>query len=178
MRRNDKDICSSPFYSQRGFVQVTVIVIIVLVLSAIIALGYLYYRQQETKQATLVSDVQDLQMRMINLEKITESLGKKVNLTIPSVQKIDTVFLVSKLATKKYLTGVKITGIMINSSSLEHNDARFRITINNVSREFAIKKIKPGSSKKFKVDVPDVAFEKAGEAEIRSLASSVSYFVD
>jgi hypothetical protein len=178
MQRNDKDIYSSPFYSERGFVQVTVIIIILLVLSAVIALGYLYYRQQEAKQVTLFSDVQDLQMRVINLEKITESLGKKVNLAIPSVQKIDTVFLVSKLSTKKYLTGVKITGLMINSSSLEHNDARFRITINNVSREFAIRKIKPGSSKKFVVEVPDVEFEKASQAEIRSLASSVSYFID
>lgn len=178
MRRNDKEIYSSPFYSEKGFIQVTVIVIIVIVLSAVIALGYLYYRQQETKQATLTSDIQDLQMRVINLEKITDSLGKKVNLRIPSVQKIDTVFLVSKLSIKKYLTGVKVTGIMINSSSLEHNDARFRITINEVSREFAVSKIKPGSSKKFSVDVPDVNFEEVTEAEIRSLASSVSYFVD
>jgi type II secretory pathway pseudopilin PulG len=178
MRRHDKEIHSSPFYSEKGFIQVTVIVIIVLALSALSVLGYLYYRQQEAKQTTLTGDVQDLQMRVIDLEKITESLGKKVNLTIPSVQKIDTVFLVSKLTAKKYLTGVKVSGVMINSSSLEHNDARFRITINDVSREFAISKIKPGSSKKFEVDVPDVAFENLSEAEIKSLASSVSYFVD
>ncbi|UCG78485.1 MAG: hypothetical protein JSV21_01220 [Nitrospirota bacterium] len=164
--------------SEKGFVQVTVIVLMLLAIIAIGGLGYWYYTIQEDRYATLSTDVDEMNLRLLTLEKVTESLGKKVNLTIPSVQKIDTVFLVSKLKTEAYLTGVKITGLMINSSSLEHNDARFRITIGNVSREFAINKIKPGSSRKFVVEVPDVPFEKAIEAEIKSLASSVAYFLD
>ncbi|HDO21995.1 MAG TPA: hypothetical protein ENG86_03940 [Nitrospirae bacterium] len=67
---------------------------------------------------------------------------------------------------------------MINSSSLEQNKVRFRIKVNDVSREFTINKIKPGSSKAFSVEIPDVPFEEAREAEIKALASSVAYFID
>lgn len=175
---NNKDYLTSLIHSEKGVVHVIVTILLFLVVAGAGALGYFVYHQHETKLVKLSADLQNLEMRMINVERVTDTLGKKVNLTNPGVQKIDTVFLISKIKVERYLTGVKIRGIMINSSSLEHNDARFRITVATVSREFSIRKISPGSSRKFVVEVPDVPVEKAVEADIKNLASSVSYFVD
>ncbi len=176
--RINKDYNASLVRSENGAAHVIITILLCIVVAAVCALGYLVYHQHQKQLTALSTDLQNQEMRIINIERVTDSWGKKINLTNPGVQKVDTVFLVSKIKVEKYLTGVKIKGLMINSSSLEHNDARFRITINTISREFAVKKISSGSSKKFTVEVPDVPIDKAVEAELKSLASSVSYFVD
>lgn len=178
MQRIDKDHRLSSVHSESGSAFAIVTIFLFIVLAAACTLGLLVYRQHQTKLDRLLTDQQRLEMRMMNVERITESWGKKVLLTNPGVQKVDTVFLVSKIKAEKYLTGIKIHALMINSSSLEHKDARFRITVNNKSREFAISKISPGSSTKFVVEIPDISLENAEEADIKTLASSVSYFVD
>jgi len=167
-----------PLRSENGFVQATLIVIILLILAAVITLDVISYRQQEAQLASLSADVSALELRLSRVEQVAEGLGRKISLDIQGVQKIDNVFLISKIKVKKYLTGVRVTGLMINASSLVQNDARFRITINDVSREFTVKRISPGSSSRFSVDLPNINPAEATEAEVRTLGASVSYYVD
>ncbi|MGE5894744.1 MAG: hypothetical protein ACM34I_11865 [bacterium] len=168
--------------SSDGYVQVILTLVIVLMTGAI---GYGIYllRSQEAHIASLSAKAENLDQRLTRNEKITDELTEKlreekVNLTVPSVQRINNVFLVGKLTVEKYLTGVKVRGVIVNSSALEHDDAKFRMAIEGKLTEFTVKKVKAGSSKGFEAEIPDVPFEKATAAEIQFISSTASYFVD
>jgi len=163
---------------QGGFVQIILTIVIVLMAVAI-GYGIFLLRKQEAKIVTIDSIEQRLKATEASIQVMSQQIRKdKINLTIPGVQRINNDFLVTKLSVEKYLTGVKIRGAIINSTALEQNDAKFRITIADKLTEFTVKRIKPGSSTAFVADILDVPFDRASHADFDFIASSVSYFVD
>lgn len=180
MRADRNDTVFNPFNSDRqsGFVQIVLTIVIVLMAVAV-GYGIFLLRKQEAKIARIDSMEQRLKAAEASIQVLSQQIKKdKINLTIPGVQRINNDFLVTKLSVEKYLTGVKIRGAIINSTALEQNDAKFRITIDDKLTEFTVKRIKAGSSSPFVADILDIAFESASHANFDFIASSVSYFVD
>jgi len=124
--------------------------------------------------------LQGISMKVQSLEANFQKAKseKRINLKIPSFQKIDDIFYVAKLSVESHLTGIKINGVMINSTALEQKDIKFKISINDNTTEFTVDKISAGSGKKFEVVIPNIPIEKASEAQIQCLASSMSYYID
>jgi len=180
VRKDHKDTVFIPFYSdqQSGFVQIVLTIVIVLMAVAA-GYGIFLLRKQEAKIGSIDTIEQRLKAAEASIQVLSQQIKKdKINLTIPGVQRINNDFLVTKLSVEKYLTGVKIRGAIINSTALEQNDAKFRISIGEKLTEFTVKRIKPGSSTSFVADILDIPFERATHADFDFIASSVSYFVD
>ncbi len=175
--------------NRKGFVQVLLTVIIIL-LAGGIGFSIFLLKEQEKTITKLTQRIEAVEKRLPKIEKIEkdtssimEELQKQkekglVKLTNPAVQKVDRDFMVAKLSVKPHLTGVMIKGTIINATPLPQEDIKFRITILDKSKEFSIKKLSPGGSKGFEVYVPDVPADKAQTAKIEHLESTVLYYRD
>lgn len=173
----------------KGFVQI-VLTIIIILLAGGIGFSIFLIKEQEKTIKLLTQRIEAVEKRLPKIEKIEkdtstimEELQKQrekglVNLTIPAVQKLDKDFMVAKLSAKPHLTGVMVKGTIINGTPLPQENLKFRITILNSSKEFSIKKLSPGGSKNFEVYVPDVPADKALTARIEHLESTVLYYKD
>ncbi len=166
----------SRLLSDSGSVQT---VLIIFILITLIAAGAFYYLHERAIVNSLAAKIQSLEKDIEILVQKTADKKRLINLTIPNIQKIDDIFLAAKLSSETYSTGVKVTGLIINSTALGQENAKFKITIGEQSREIpAISSIPPGSSKKFEVYVPDVSIDKAASAQIQHMESSISYYRD
>lgn len=173
----------------KGFVQILLTIIIIVLAGGVGASIYLIKKQEETT-LSLQKRLEAVEKRLSKIDKlekdttsIMEELQKQkekglVNLTIPAVQKIDKDFMVAKLSTKPHLTGVMVKGTIINGTPLPQENIKFRITILDKSKEFSIKKLSPGGSRPFEVYIPDVPPDKAQTAKIEHLESTVLYYKD
>lgn len=173
----------------KGFVQV-ILTIVIIILAGGIGFSLFLIKEQEKTIKALNQRLEAVEKRLPKIEKIEkdttsimEELQKQkekglVNLTIPAVQKLDKDFMVAKLSVKPHLTGVIVKGTIINGTPLPQENIKFRITILNSSKEFSIKKLSPGGSKAFEVYVPDVPADKAQTARIEHLESTVLYYKD
>ncbi|MEW6213948.1 MAG: hypothetical protein AB1478_01890 [Nitrospirota bacterium] len=112
------------------------------------------------------------------LRKMYTEEKRFINLTVPSVQRVDNVFLVAKLSAEKHLKGVNVTGVMINSTALEQKDIKFKISVGDQSAEFIVDRISSGSGRKFEVIIPNAWLEKTATAQIQCLESSISYYIE
>ncbi len=106
-----------------------------------------------------------------------DSFKGYVDLTIPDVQEINKSFYVSELSARQNLTGVIVTGRIINPQMVTHLSATFKIRIAGQSREFLVTRISPGRSTGFEVYVPDVPVEKSNYGIVEYLRSTVSYYM-
>lgn len=164
--------------SNSGSVQVALTIIILIMIVAI-AGGIFFYFKEESRIDSLTAKVQTLEKDIETLIQETKDKKRLFNLTVPNIQKIDNIFLAAKLSAEPYSTGLKVTGLIINSTALGQENVKFKITIGEQSKEIpAINSIPPGSSKKFEVYVPDVSIDKATSAQIQYVESSISYYKD
>jgi hypothetical protein len=99
-----------------------------------------------------------------------------VDLTLPAIQEIGNGFMVVQLGLAKQGTGVRVSGRVINSTSVQHAGIQFGISVGGQSQRFDINLISPGNSTGFAVDIPDVRLDDAKTAQIRYLRSTVNYF--
>ncbi len=70
-------------------------------------------------------------------------------------------FSVVKLEAEEYLTGVRVSGRMINTLSVDHMSPTFLLSVDGKEEEFTISRISAGNSTGFSVYIPDVAKESA-----------------
>ena len=98
-----------------------------------------------------------------------------VDLTTSKIQKINEGFAVGGAAVKPHLSGVSVTGRVINLQSVHHESVDFEIALNGQSRDFMIVKIVPGGGAKFSVDVPDVDPTEVKSAQLKFKKSTVAY---
>jgi len=151
--------------NKNGFARIALIAVLV-IMAIVIAYGIFLLQGISARVQSLETSLQKAKNE------------RRINLKIPSVQKIDDIFQVAKLSVESHLTGIKINGAMINSTALEQRDIKFKITINDNTAEFMIDRISAGSGKKFEIIIPNIPVEKVSEAQIQCLASSVSYYID
>jgi hypothetical protein len=105
-----------------------------------------------------------LDERVRGLEILTSSYEPigLVDLAEPTIQDLEQAgFFVASLAVKEHLTGVKITGRMINTQSVDHTDVTFELTVGEESKQFTINRVSSGNSTGFSVYLPDVPKEDA-----------------
>lgn len=111
------------------------------------------------------------------LAYFTEMENKEgaVNLTSDGLQDIGKGFTVGKIELKQHLTGVKVSGIVINSTSLNHSGVTFRIKIANSVQSFTVNEINSGASSPFSAYIPDIKLEETNFGNISYDNSTVSY---
>lgn len=100
----------------------------------------------------------------------------EIDLSLDGIQDIGGGFMVSRLAAEERPDGVKVTGRVINTTSIKHRQLRFRMTLGERSEVFEINLISPGNSTGFAVLLPDAQLAGSGFARIEYLNSTVTYF--
>lgn len=101
--------------------------------------------------------------------------GDVIDLHSQTMQKIGDGFYITALITSENATGMHLSGRLINSTSLNHKNIVFKITINDKSEEFSIPVVSSGNSTKFHVDIP-AGSENSKTAIVKYLSSSVSFY--
>jgi len=101
-----------------------------------------------------------------------------VDLSEPIFQNADERFDVGKLEVAKHLAGVRISGILLNTSSVGHKQLTMSVSVAGRTKEFTVNSIRPGYAAKFSVYVPDVKAEDARFAEFEFVRSTVSYHLE
>ncbi len=112
----------------------------------------------------------------IALESYLEKKGQ-VDFTNSQIQDIGSGFNVVGIEMKEHLTGIKFSGRIINTQSVRHKNATFKIKIGDREKNFTINKISAGNSTSFTVYVPDIKPEDAHYGEIKFQQSSVEYYI-
>jgi hypothetical protein len=113
--------------------------------------------------------------RLGHLELMASS-GRLVDLAEPTIQSFDqSGFLVAELAVKEHLTGVKVSGRMINTRTVDHTGISFSLAIGGQSKRFIINRVSAGNSTGFSVYVPDVPKEDARYGEFAYLESNIHF---
>ena len=98
-----------------------------------------------------------------------------VDFSVSSIQRINSSFLVAGLSLEQHLTGVKVKGEIINSTTLRYDKIKFQIEIANQKKDIYITRISPGNSTNFEVYVPDVPIENTRYGTIEYISSLVGY---
>ncbi len=89
-----------------------------------------------------------------------------VDLSVQSLQTIDQAFKAGKFNVVQNLDGIKVSGIIVNSTALTYNNPEFEITVNNQKQTFYITSIPSGCQGNFSVFIPNVPIDKARWANI------------
>ena len=122
----------------------------------------------------LVNESEQSQKLDLLYEEITSKYT--VDFTVSDVQRIDNVFLLANASQEKKLTGVKFTGRIINTQSVDHVNATFDITVDGQSKEFTINRISSGNSTGFNVYIPELNIEDSRYAKIEFVRSQIRFF--
>jgi len=83
-----------------------------------------------------------------------------VDLLSSNAQSIESGFLVSDLKVTQREKGIKVSGRIINSSSIGYRNAVFKINVYGKENKIEIKELKPGGSTFFNVNVDDVPVDE------------------
>jgi len=113
------------------------------------------------------------------LDALITDYHKSIDLTITSTQRLSdsSLFMVSIDEVKQQMTGVKISGKLINISSITYTGATFQISLIGAENSINVpKSIPPGGSIKFSVYVPDVKPENAKYAKLDFVSANISFY--
>lgn len=100
----------------------------------------------------------------------------RVDFTVPEIQQIDNTFLLSSASQEKHLTGIKYSGRIINTQSVDHLNAAFNLDVDGKSKGFTINKISSGNSTGFNVYIPELNIENARYAKIEYVRSQIQFY--
>ena len=104
------------------------------------------------------------------------NVGKNADFSVTEIQALNSGFLLSDAGQERHLTGIKFTGRIINTQSVQHLNASFNISVNGKDKEFTINKISSGNSTAFNVYIPDLEAEDARYVKIRNINSTIRYY--
>lgn len=130
---------------------------------------------------TLCDDLDSLSDRILSNEIIIDRLQDEVlyrgyvSLTEGGWQRVDETFLFSDAAVTQHLTGVKVSGRIVNTSSVIHSNIRFKISMSGGTNTFTISRVSPANSTAFTVYVPEVTIENSESAWITYVNSSCRF---
>ncbi len=116
------------------------------------------------------------------VETLTDSFydfsvgNAEIDLTNTSIQTIDSSFMISQLSADEHLSGVKVSGRIINTTSVDYTKLTFMITIASQIQEIDITRISSGRSTGFAVYVPNVPVYATDSATIQFVNAIVEYY--
>ena len=108
--------------------------------------------------------------------KISTEVGS-VNLFKSNLQDIGNGFQVGKFSVTPYLGGIQIKGIIINTSSVDHENAEFSIRILPQTESVTLRAIIAGSCSYFTVNMPNLSPERVRWAAFTYVSSTVKYYL-
>ena len=123
----------------------------------------------ETSVSELKKQLTSNEFRLIELER------GFVDFTSSSIQDIGDGFCVAGIDASIHLTGIKIRGRILNTTSVDHRGATFKVRIGRSSNTLTIMRISSGNSTGFEVYIPDVAPSDAKFGNIKYKSSTVLY---
>lgn len=131
----------------------------------------------ESKTSEISESMKEIEERLSTSEIDILLLQEgSIDLTKTIYQPIESGFSIDVQSVSKHLTGVKITGTVLNHSSVVHEQAKFRVSIGSKSNEFIVPRLRAGYAAKFSVYIPDVEVKNARYAKFDWYESLLRYY--
>jgi hypothetical protein len=125
-------------------------------------------------------DSVDSTLRTVQLDlyeyKIENEKGA-VDFTEPGLQDIGDGFFVIGISVQQHLTGVKVSGRVLNSTSLLHTSVEFQITVGDQSKDFTVASIPSRTAVSFSVYIPDVPVNQTHWGQIKYQRALLNYYL-
>jgi hypothetical protein len=134
---------------------------------------------------SIKSDMSNLKKEINRLEtnlkyiddKMNYNFGvKTVDLTKPDAQDVGSGFFVCNLDMKEHLSGIKLSGRMINTLSVVHTNVNFSVKLGTQEQDFTINLISPGNSTAFTVYIPDVKSKDTSYGQFSYRSSAIRFY--
>jgi hypothetical protein len=147
--------------------------------------GYLYQRQrqQEADRAALAAQVAAFGPRFEQFKaavrdvdrSLSSTVFQEVDLATAGWQPIAGGFYIIDVATAPAGKGTKITGKVINPTTVTHEDARISVRIGAERATFTLPRVPPGVAQPFEVALPGVPSASAKKAFVALDGSTISF---
>ena len=161
------------------------VIMFVLVAGALASSAYLYgrLRREEAARATLATEVAAFGPRFEQFKSAVRDVGKQLSTTVfqevdlaaPGWQPIQGGFYVIDLSMAAAGKGARITGKVVNPTSVVHETAQFSVRIDEHRATFTLPRVPPGVAQPFEVTVPDVAIAEAKKAFVALDSSTINF---
>ncbi|MBF0548965.1 MAG: hypothetical protein HQK60_00380 [Deltaproteobacteria bacterium] len=106
---------------------------------------------------------------------IVENIKNKgmVRLNDKDMQRIDETFLVAQLTATAQGTGIKLSGLVINSSRLDYRAVKFLVSVSSQSTEIYLGELAAGGTANFDVSLPNLSPSTTKSARVTYLTGGV-----
>jgi hypothetical protein len=161
------------------------LIIFLLVAGALASSAYLYQRlrREEAARAALATEVAAFAPRFEQFKSAVRDVGKQLSTTVfqevdlsaAGWQPIQGGFYVIDLSLASAGKGVRVTGRIVNPTSVVHESAQFSVRIDEHRGTFALTKVPPSIAQPFEVTVPDVAVADAKKAFFALDSSTINF---
>ena len=101
--------------------------------------------------------------------------GTTVDLSDPAIQPLGGGFFVGQLSLSDQSGVLRVSGRLINATSIDQLRAEFRLTVAGRELPFSVGKISAGSSTAFTVELPSASQAALRSAQLRWVRSTLSY---
>jgi hypothetical protein len=161
------------------------VIMFLLITGALASSSYLFgrLRRVEAERAALAREVAAFGPRFEQFKGAVRDVGKQlssnvfheVDLGAVGWQPIAGGFYVIDLSVGSVGKGTRITGKVINPTSVVHESAQFSVRIDEQKSTFALPRVPPGVAQPFEVTLPDVAPAAAKKAFIALESSTIDF---
>ena len=104
-----------------------------------------------------------------------EARGISVDLTDPVLQALGQGLYVGKLSLSDESGGLRVSGRIVNASSVDQLRAEFRLFVADRELPFTVARIGAGNSTPFALEIPRASSADLRDARIRWVRSTLSY---
>src|SRR3954469_21584607 len=160
-------------------------IMFLLVAGALAASVYLYQRlrREEAARVSLAAEVTAFGPRFEQFKSAVRDVGKQLSTTVfqevdlsaAGWQPIQGGFYVIDLSLSAAGKGVRLTGKVVNPTSVVHETAQFSVRIDEHRGSFPLARLPPGVAQTFEVTLPDVAIADAKKAFVALDSSTISF---
>jgi hypothetical protein len=160
-------------------------IMFLLVVGALASSAYLHQRlrREEAARAALAADVTAFGPRFEQFKSAVRDVGKQLSTTVfqevdlaaAGWQPIQGGFYVIDLSLAAAGKGLRITGKVVNPTSVVHETAQFSVRIDEHRATFTLPRVPPGIAQPFEVTVPDVAVGEAKKAFVALDSSTINF---
>ena len=161
------------------------VIMFVLVAGALASSAYLYgrLRREEAARATLATEVAAFGPRFEQFKSAVRDVGKQLSTTVfqevdlgaSGWQPIQGGFYVIDLSVVAAGKGTRISGKVVNPTSVVHENANFSVRIDEHRGTFALTKIPPAIAQPFEVTLGDVPPGTARKAFFALDSSTINF---
>ena len=161
------------------------VIMFVLVAGALASSAYLYgrLRREEAARATLATEVAAFGPRFEQFKSAVRDVGKQLSTTVfqevdlgaTGWQPIQGGFYVIDLSVVPAGKGTRISGKIVNPTSVVHENAQLTFRVGEKKASFTLPRVPPAIAQTFDVTLPDVAPADAKRAYMSLDGSTISF---